>query len=91
MVVKGVCVMKKIVIRTLIFAVFALTLIGLIDTGATTAHAMGYIPGFHHGNPTGGGGGTSPTQSVPEPVTLVFLGAGIAGIGIYSIIRKRIK
>jgi uncharacterized membrane protein len=54
-------------------------------------HGGSYSSGESHGGSYDGGdhGGNCNDHKVPEPATLSLLGAGIAGVGIYSFIRKR--
>lgn len=55
--------------------------------GLDTAYAMGSWGSWQHSDP----GGNKPTTSVNEPSTLLLVGAGVAGVGIYTAIRRRNK
>jgi LPXTG-motif cell wall-anchored protein len=73
--------MKKYTSKLIIFAVFVFVFMVI----GQSAYAMGF-------RYTGGssGNGSSNTRSVPDPVTtLSFLGAGVAGVGAYLLIRKK--
>jgi hypothetical protein len=59
--------------------------------GLDTAYAMGSWGSWQHGDPDKNCDGNKPTTSVNEPATLLLVGAGVAGVGIYTAIRRRNK
>ncbi len=68
-----------------------------IDT-VESAYAWGHKGGYHNNywssgsknsGQNQGDNGNAGTSKIPEPATMALLGAGIAGVGVFSAIRYR--
>jgi len=62
----------------------------LMNHDSNLVYAMGQKPPRHHPDPPHGPSNpTDPPTPVPEPSTLILLGVGVTGIGVYLYSKHR--